>query len=211
MNSEDQLTAEGVLDTLFDLLSPERIAEEVDVPIDRAENAFQMARGAPSTYSDFNRLISAFVRHLFRCGLRLPRNLSNRQALAEAINLLDTGYQNENARGYECAMLDAFDSNSTGIGLVISQLTESIKAVEREKYTDWVFANIFSHLDWNSRKGIVAVYLKKYAKILPAELLDLDPARLINHLPNMISDHISTENTVAQVLDGEMYNIFKHQ
>lgn len=204
MSSEHHLAAQTVLDALFDLLSPERITKEVEEPLDRAVNTFQIER-APSTHSAFNRLISAFVRHLFRYGLHLPRNLSNRQALAEAIFFLDTGYQNENAGGYECAMLDAFDTNSTGIGLVISQLAESIKAVEREKYINWAFANNFYHLDWNARERIVAVYLKKYEIILPAELIGLDPARLVNHIPSMITDHISTESTVGQVLDGEMY------
>jgi len=204
MSSKYLLAAEAVLDILFDLLSPEQISIKIEEPIDKAVTTFQMKRD-PSTHSAFNRFISAFVRHLFRYGLRLPRKLSNRQALAEAIIFLDTGYQNENTGGYECAMLDAFDTNSTGIGLVISQLAESIKAVEREKYINWAFATYFSHLDWNAQERIVAVYLKKYEKILPAELLGLDPARLVNHIPSMITDHISTESTVGQVLDGEMY------
>jgi len=205
MMSSKHHFAETVLDTLFYLLNEKRITKEVDAPIDRAVSSFLIEDTGPSTCFAFNGLVSDFIRYLYKTGLRLPLCLSGLKAFAEAVFFLDTGYQNENTWGYEGAALDAIGTNDSGIELVLSRLAEIIKAVEREKYINWVFANHFSHLDWEARERIVAVYLKRNEEVLPAELLDLDPARLVNHLRSMITDHISTENTVDQVLSGERY------
>jgi len=181
--------SETVLDTLFCLLNEKRITKEVDTPIDRAVSSFPIEGAGPNTSFAFNGLLSDFIRYLYKNGLRLPLCLSGRQALAEAVFLLDTRYQNEDAWGYEGAILDAIGTNDSGIELVLTRLAEIIKADEREKYINWVFTNHFSHLDWEVRERIVAVYLKRNGEVLPAELLDLDPARLVNHLRSMITDN----------------------
>lgn len=87
-------------------------------------------------------------------------------------------------------MLDAAGNNLEGLEYVLSQLEESIKAVERKKYVQWVFADTVDQSDWEAHRGIAATYLVKYKDLLPPELRDMDPARLADHFRGLIENHL---------------------
>ena len=170
----------------MDLLNEERIAEEIDELIDLAVETFKTKAKVPLSHPDFNRLIAQFVRHLYRKGLRLPRNLSEKEALTEAVSLLEKHYQGIHSRGYDEALVDASGNDLEGFEYVLSQLAESIKAVERIKYVKWVFTDTVDQSDWEAHRRIAATYLVKYKDLLPPEFRDMDPARLTEHLRDLI-------------------------
>ena len=189
-NSEQNLSSEKLLDTIMDLLNEERMAREIDERIDLAVETFQVKVKVPLSHSDFNRLIAGFVRRIYQKGLRLPRRLSEQGALAEAVSLLEKYYQGIRTRGYDEALVDAAGNDLEGLEYVLSQLAESIKAVEREKYMKWVFVDTVDQLDWEARRRIAATYLVKYKDLLPPELRDMDPARLADHFQDLIINHL---------------------
>ena len=189
-NSEQNLSSEKLLDTIMDLLNEERMAREIDERIDLAVETFQVKVKVPLSHSDFNRLIAGFVRGIYQKGLRLPRHLSDQEALTEAVSLLEKYYQSIQIRGYAGALLDAAGNNLEGLEYVLSQLEESIKAVERKKYVQWVFADTVDQSDWEAHRGIAATYLVKYKDLLPPELRDMDPARLADHFRDLIINHL---------------------
>ena len=139
-NSEQNLSSEKILDTIIDLLNGERMTREIDEPIDLTVKAFQIKTKLPLSHSDFNRVIAEFVRRIYQKGLRITRHLSDQEALAEAVSLLENYYQGIDSRGYDGALLDATGNDQESLGYVLSQLAESIKAVERKKYVQWVFS-----------------------------------------------------------------------
>ncbi len=189
-NSEQNLSSEKLLDTIMDLLNEERMAREIDERIDLAVETFQVKVKVPLSHSDFNRLIAGFVRRIYQKGLRLPRRLSEQGALAEAVSLLEKYYQGIRTRGYDEALVDAAGNDLEGLEYVLSQLAESIKAVERKKYVQWVFVDTVDQLDWEARRRIAATYLVKYEDLLPPELRDMDPARLADHFQDLIMNHL---------------------
>ena len=189
-NSEQNLSSEELLDTIMDLLNEERMAREIDECIDLAVETFQVKVKVPLSHSDFNRLIAGFVRRIYQKGLRLPRRLSEQAALAEAVSLLEKYYQGIRTGGYDEALVDAAGNDLEGLEYVLSQLAESIKAVEREKYMKWVFVDTVDQLDWETHRRIAATYLVKYKDILPHELRDMDPARLADHFQDLIINHL---------------------
>jgi len=189
-NSEQNLSSEELLDTIMGLLNEERMAREIDERIDLAVETFQVKVKVPLSHSDFNRLIAGFVRGIYQKGLRLPRHLSDQEALTEAVSLLEKYYQSIQIRGYDGALLDAAGNNLEGLEYVLSQLEESIKAVEREKYVQWVFTDTVDQLDWEAHRRIAATYLVKYEDFLPPELRDMDPARLADHFQDLIKNHL---------------------
>jgi hypothetical protein len=174
----------------MNLLNEERMAREIDERIDLAVETFQVKVKVPLSHSDFNRLIAGFVRRIYQKGLRLPRRLSEQGALAEAVSLLEKYYQGIRTRGYDEALVDAAGNDLEGLEYVLSQLAESIKAVEREKYMKWVFADTVDQLDWEAHRRIAATYLAKYEDLLPPELRDMDPARLADHFQDLIINHL---------------------
>jgi hypothetical protein len=197
-NSEQNLSSEKILDTIINLLNEDRVVREIDEPIDLTVKAFQIKTKLPLSHSDFNRVIAEFVRRIYQKGLRLPRHLSDQEALAEAVSLLENYYQGINSSGYDDALLDAAGNDQEGLGYVLSQLAESIKAVEREKYVHWVFFSTIDQSDWEIRRRITATYLTKYRFFLSPELKDMEPAWLVDHFQGLISNLVSMRSLLKQ-------------
>lgn len=203
MNSKHGLTAEKAIDTLVSLLNEQRISRKIDAPIDAAVQEFQFDVKAPFSHSDFNRIIGAFVGHLYQKGLRLPRHLSEEEALTEAISLLERYYQGVNSKGYDGALMDGAGDSLEGLEYVLFHLAESIKAVERNKYVQWVFFNIVDQSDWEARQRIAAAYLVKYRGFLSPELRETDPARLTDNFQDLINNHVSAQSLLHQIFRGD--------
>lgn len=202
-NSKPDFSPRRVLERLSDLLNDKRIAKEIDEPIDLAAHTFQLKITLPITSSEFKRIITTFVRHLYKKGLRLSQNLSEPEAFAEAIFLLERYSQNEESIGYDGALLNAVGTDMEGFELVLSQLAESIKTAERKKYIAWVFTDNYFHLSWEMQRSIVSCYLKQNEAVLPAKLLDLGPARLVDHFPEQFINHMTTESLIGQVFSAD--------
>ena len=203
-NSEQNPSSEKILDTIINLLNEERVVREIDEPIDLTVKAFQLKVKAPLSHSDFNRVIAEFVRDLYQKGLRLPRHLSDREALTEAVSLLEKYYQGIDSRGYDVALLDARGNNQEGLEYVLSQLAESIKAAERKKYERWVFADTIDQSDWETRRQIAATYLTKYKDFLSPAIREMDSAWLADHFQSLVFNLVSTQSLLRQVCGSDV-------
>lgn len=204
MTSSDPNGSAGkALDALFDLLGEKRLSTLIDEPIDLAADTFQSEIGRPLSHERFNDAILEMVHHIFENGTPLRRVLSRQEALSEAVSLLDAHYRGVHTTGYNGAFLDAVIDDVEGIEPVLSHLTETIKAVERRKYVQWVFAQEIGPLDWEDRCRIVSAYLDRYGGFLPDHLRHMDPARMEAHLLDLIDSHLSIENQMNQVFRPE--------
>ena len=201
-NSESVQTAEETLAEIADLLSEEQILAEVDQPMDQAAQAFRLELKEPLSHSSFNQAVGEFVRYVYKSGLRLPRDLSESEAVMEAIYLLTRYYRGGPTDGYDFALLDAMAGYLEGLELVLSRICESIKEIERAKYVNWVFAEHFDRLDWDARRRLVMAYLDKLRDFLPAKMLELSPARLVDHFRDQIIDYVSSTDLLKRVLKG---------
>jgi hypothetical protein len=179
------------------LLGEERMASEVDKPIDEAAQAFQWKIKMPISYSDFKRVIAEFVRHLYRYGLRLPRQLSDQEAFTEAVSLLRWNYEGVYTKGYDGAVIDATSGDIQEIEMVLYGLGETVKMLERQKYVQWVFLSNIDPLDWNNRCQLASTYQAKYKNFLPPKLQTIDPAWLVDDLRQLILNHMSVENLMV--------------
>ena len=137
-------------------------------------------------------------------GAWIPHHLSNREALTEAVYLLERHYQNENVKGYDGALIDAIGRGMEGLELVLSRLTESIKLTERGKYIEWAFVDNYFSLDWGKRQCIVFTYIKQNETLLPTELLEVEPARLVNHFNELFINHLSNESSISQLFSAKI-------
>ena len=202
-NSELVKSPKGTIDKIADLLSEERISAEVDHLLDQAVQAFRLELDEPLSYSTFNQVVGEFIRHVYLTGLRLPRDLSKTEALTEAVSLLTRYYRGGYTEGYEGALLDAMSGNLEGLELVLSRLGESLKEVERNKYVNWVFADQFERLDWETKRQLVITYFNQYGTFLPTQLRELDPARPVDHFHALITDYVSSINLLKQVFKAK--------
>ena len=143
-NSDHSFSPERVLERLSDLLNEEQIEKKVDEPIDIAVQVFKLKIVVPITHSEFNRVITAFIRHIFKSGIQLPRYMSDQKALAEAVFLLEMYYQNDDVKGYDGALVEALGRDTGNLELILSRLTEIIKTSERGKYVEWALSTIIT-------------------------------------------------------------------
>ncbi len=208
MNFEQHFSAEKTIDTVLDLLSKARMQREIDEPVDMARQNFCLKASGPVSHSSFNHLIAEFIQHAYLNGLRLPRHFSDKKALGEAIFLLDRYYRSEHLKGYEAALVDFKANGQEGLELVLSQLTESIKTVERGKYIQWVFTANIDHLDWRLRCLTVESYIKRYKEFLPKHLFDIDLARFADNLHDLIISHLTVDDMVIQNFSNEKELLF---
>ena len=202
-NSEHNLTAEQAIDTLMSLLNEELISSKIDAPIDAAVREFQFDVKLPFSHSDFNRLIGAFVSHMYQKGLRLPRHLSKEEALTEAISLLERYYQGGNSKGYDGALMDGAGDSLEDLEFVLFQLAASIKAAQRNKYVQWAFFSIVDQSDWKTRRQLAAVYLVKYGDFLSRELREKGPSMLVDNFQDLINNHVSVQGLLRQIVRGD--------
>jgi len=181
-SSDSDHSADKAIDAIMMLLDENRVAGEIDEPIDQAARAFRFEAKEGCSHCDFNRIIGRFVSHLYKTGLRLPRHLSTEEAFAEAVFLLKKNYPGAHEDGYDVALMDASDTKLEGIEQILSGLAESIKEAEREKYMEWVFLDNVDQLDWNAKLRMAAVHQKRNTQFFPPDLLALNPSRLAHQL-----------------------------
>lgn len=190
---------ERILDKVVYLLGQERIFAEVDQPIDQAIGAFRLETRGPLSHARFNQIVTEFIRRIYRMGIRLARNLSSTEAFCEALFLLESYYEGGYTTGYDGALLDAMAQSMEGLEWVLYRLGESIKEVERNKYINWVFAAHVNCLDWETRRHLVITYLELYGEFLPARILAIDPARLVDNFQDLMSIVVSYNNFIDQM------------
>ena len=203
MNSDRAEALKKVVSVIFELLTEERISSEIDEPIELAAQSFRFKVPRRISHPVFNRVIAGFVRHIYEKGIRLRRYLSEKEALGEAIFLVQHVSNLDQAADYETNLVNVTNKKLEGLELVLSELAETIKALERQKYIEWVFAYHADQLDWKTRCFIVETYFEENKAILPPQLLDLDPARLALHWRDLIINHLSTDRLFKQVLGSD--------
>lgn len=186
-NSDDGSFPSSVIDRIKMLLAEQRLHEAIDAPLDEAAASFQPLATPTASRESFHRVLGDFVTHVYERGLPMPKKLSRQQALAEAIALLEAGYQGVRCYGYEGAYRDAMDPALDGTVLVLSELNEIIKTIEREKYLQWVFAEVLAPLDWLSRCRVAQTLLDQLRPFLPAEVLRFTPAQLADEIHHLIT------------------------
>ena len=201
MNSKKKLQPETFLENTLNLLSETRISSLVDEPVDRASQTFNMEINTPISHADFNRIITEFVCHLFENALRLPRLLTDREALAEAVYLLERGYQGVYSNSYDGALFDATNYGMEGIETVLSGIAELIKNTEREKYIKNIFVENFYRLDFFAQLKIVSAYQRRFADVISIQIREIRPARLVDHFHKLIMDQISDDSLTIQDWD----------
>lgn len=187
-----------IIDTICSLLDEETVNRKVNEPLEHANQEFQLDVAVPITRVEFNRVITAFIQHMYEKGIRLPRTLSFQEALAEAVFILNRYYDNDKAEEYDGALLDAVSKSKEGIEMVLAEITEALKTQEQIKYINWVFTCHIDCLDWEAQKKIIISFLKLNEKFLPTNLLQLNPGRISKIIRELISDYCSIVNILRQ-------------
>ena len=127
--------AEHTLDNVIRMLDAGAIRDTIDLPIDMAAANFVLD-DVPDAIGPayIAEAAGAFVKHIYRTGIRPPRNLRNHQAEAEAVFLIEAGYEGTAFRGYEGAARDAALHGTEGLERIMNALADTIKQRQRRQH-----------------------------------------------------------------------------
>jgi hypothetical protein len=197
-NSDFKPKATALLNEVLQLTEEAYLHLRIDEPIEKAAAGFEAERVAPMTHKAFVELTSAFVHHVYEHGLSTWQGLSDAEARAEAIAILEEGYQGAHGRGYYTAFLDASNPGPDGVEFVLARMADLIILRARETHIRWVFATRIELLDWPKRRVLAETLFKRWEPFLGPGLLRLSPARLAHHLPELITAILSNRQMVGK-------------
>lgn len=198
MKSSDTHSApERIVDSLLAELAEHRLTQEIDDPIDTAAAEFVQSPGPVRSQGAFLGEVTRLVQHIYESGLRVPQRLSPIQARAEAVALLEQAYRSTHVVGYEAALLDATGPGDQGLELVLTRLTEIVKAAEREKCVGRVCADHLTGCSWTERCAIAERLVAEFWEFLPGDVRRCHPAQLADEIPLLINVHLDSERCLA--------------
>ncbi len=205
MNSESQTEAEKVLERIRFLLDPEKIEREIESPIDRVLESFHCEQPTVFSQESFHQVIGDFVRLLYRKGLRIPKELSRSEAVAEAIHILEQGYQGQNTTGYGVAFYDAADGEQKGINYVVVQMAELVKKAQRQQYVRWVLGTAPPEFDWRTKCQIVQFLAKSLSPFLSPSIHACPPSQLADQWRELLFLYLDTDRALEHYSSEPMF------
>lgn len=202
-NSDAGRDATKILEDAFELTHEHFLYRHIDKPIEEAAAEFDFDKKAPVSHQIFVRLIGDFVRHIYENGCPIQQTMSVAQARAEAMAILEAGYQGSHASGYFAAFLDALNPKLDGYESVLIRIADIIKDMARQKHLKWVYSSRIAALDWQTRCQLVEILIKRWAPLLPPNISQSTPAQLADHLPDLIDVLRATDQTVTKMVNAD--------
>ena len=163
-----------------------------------ASDEFEIGIPEPIKPESFNRIIAAFLKHIHSRSLRLPRILSEHEALAEAIHLLMHYSDAEGPDRYGAILSNVVLGGKEELKKVLFQLSQIIKKNEREKYIHWVFICHYFNLDWEKRCVIAATFKDLNLKHMTTELKNFRPEQIAEYFQHILKADIHLQNIFRQ-------------
>ena len=199
-NSEGRRKAAAIVEEVFEKTVEEYLQLRIDQPIEKAAASFEFDAAAPVTHQSFTQVTRDFVRHVYEQGLGCWQEMSAMEACAEAVAILEEGYEALHGRGYYAAFLDASNPELNGLEYVLAQMANYINVKARTRYTRWVCASRIELSDWPTRCLIAEILLKRWKSCLLPNVRACSPAQLAHHLSELINLVLSTNRTVNKML-----------
>lgn len=133
--SREQEYTDRLISELRAALDERSCAFYIDMPIDRALEHMLATTPAPTSIAGVHAAMAQLVQSITATAPLCPLALSTSDALAEAIQLLEQGYQSDlGERGYDAAIVDAVGGGPAGTVSVLGALAGIIKRRERQKH-----------------------------------------------------------------------------
>lgn len=203
-NFEVKENALKLIGEIFELINEETTRNYIDEPIEKALSRFNFEHKGPVNYKKFIHFTGSLVRGVYEHIPWCLHKPSKDQACAEAIHILEAGYQSSQHRGYDAAFCDARNPSLNGLEFVLVQLSEIIKARLRVKYIRWVYVSRIECVDWHTRCLMAEILIARWKPFLSPDILMCSPAQLADQIPDLIDLLGSADNMLSEMLGNGM-------
>jgi hypothetical protein len=203
-NSDGEGKAAAIIEEILEKTAEEYLQLRIDEPIEKAVASFEFDRDAPVTHQTFTQVTTDFVRHVYERCLWCRQEMSAMEACAEAVAILEEGYQAPRGKGYYAAFLDASNPNLNGLEYVLAQMAGYITSMARTRHIRWVCASRMELADWPTRCLIAEILLKRWDPFLLDNVRTCSPAQFAHHLSELIDLGVSTDRKVSKMLGASI-------
>ncbi|MCL4218733.1 MAG: hypothetical protein KJ052_17250 [Candidatus Hydrogenedentes bacterium] len=201
--------AEAALDDLLTLLDESRLREVVCLPLEEAADALerpQAPSAAASNPAAFLGACGRIVQCLYAQGRRPPLLLSEEQAQAEAVFLLDQDYSSQSGLGCVAAYVDYCAEGEEDHSIVLDFLLEAVKRREWRKRVGWLVTCHISLLNWPEKTALTEAAMERFKDLLSPDIATAPPERFADLLPQLLLDWIHGESEFNRILKGPYRN-----
>lgn len=190
-NSKDKKKADAIIEEVLELTDEEYLERFVDEPVEAILAGFEFDRNARFSNQHFLDVMAGFVQRLYLEGPGIKQNLSHLGACAEALNIIETVYRNQDSPAYDAAIVDAIDDISN----VLARMTEFITNRLRKIHLRWVYRSRIDLLNWHARCLIAEILISQWASYLPPMICSSKPIHLADAIPHLLK-LISANNSI---------------
>jgi hypothetical protein len=197
MSSDTRIQAQMILDNILGMIDKRYIYKRINEPIEKAALSFSFAQPEAIDHQSFNAIIINFVIHLFNKGHSIKIS-SPKIALAEAVAIIEMGYQGS-GNGYYSALLDAMNSETNGLEIIVRQIKEIIITLSINKHIQWVYESHIAPLEWSTKTAIAEILLDQWKRYLPQNIHRTTPAQMADHIPALLNLIQTSEDKVKKL------------
>jgi len=196
-NSKKKKWAEAIIREILELTDEDYLERFIDEPVKTILSDFEFDRNAQFSQSHFLYVISDFIQKVYLKGPGINQDLSQPRACAEALNIIEKAYQNQNIAAYDAAMADAVYDD---ISNVLARMAGFIIARNRRIHMDWVYRTRIDHLGWADRCLIAEILLNQWGPFLPPRIRSCAPAHLADAILQLLDLVRSSETFVKKTM-----------
>jgi len=200
-NSKGKHKAQQMIKNILEITDEEYLYQNIHRPIEETFEKFEFDREIPLSHEQFIHTVSELLRQIYRYSFSPQQIMTASQARAEALAILEEGYQSyQNARdhGYDAAFSDASDTQDNGLEFVLSQLVELIITRARYRHIEWIYATRLEMIDWQTKCLMAEIMLDRWKPFLPQSILSCSPSQLADYLSDLIDVILSSDRIVRR-------------
>ena len=181
--SEDNgLHAQAILADVRAQLEESHITRMIDGPIEEATERFRCPDAPAQSQRELLDHAAAFLRHVHATAFPSGRQLPPSSARAEAVRLLETGYQG----GFRGAVWEATRSDGPGIPSVVAEMAGLLRGQLRDSYVRWIIASQLERADWPTRCQMASIIMSEWGDRRPSDLTAGSAEQFANFLPHVL-------------------------
>ena len=192
-SSKGKHMAQQMIINILEIIDEEYLYQNIHRPIEETFEKFEFDREIPLSHEQFIHTAGELLRQIYRYSLSPQQIMTASRARAEALTILEEGYQYASDDKYEAAFLDAADPNNNGLAFVLSQLVELITTRARSRHIKWIYATRLEMIDWQTKCLMAEIMLDRWKPFLPQSILSCSPAQLVDFLPDLINKILSSD------------------
>lgn len=194
-----QLSPDEVAHKLLEFATDNRFGLDVEEALEQTGPAYLSSGHRFATVSDLSDCVTRFTQQTMKEAGN-GRELSDFEALLQAMGFLDRHYVFGAATGYPAAILAVLDFGEDALPGIIDALKIGIRTHLQSQHTRAFYGRLVCSRPWHERCAVAEACRDRLKEILPKHLLTLPIDRLEYVLSDVVATYAACVGTVTKTV-----------